>query len=65
MTTQDSSARTSLPTLFSIHVDQHIETMQVNNRLETPNWLIKPCQAEKTDRTFCESFLRQSYALAV
>ena len=65
MTTQNSSAQTRLPTLFSTTVDDHIEKMQGNNELETPNWLTKPSQAEKTDRIFCESFLRQSYALAM
>ena len=64
MTTQDSSAQ-RLPTIFSTAVDKHIKMMQANNKLETPNWLTEPSPDERTDRNFCESFLRQSYAMAV
>ena len=50
--------------MFSAQIDGHVETMMVNNGT-TPKWISKPCQAEINDRSLCESFLRQNYALAV
>jgi hypothetical protein len=64
MTTQVKSAQNRLPTMFSAQIDGHVETMMVNNGT-TPKWISKPCQAEINDRSLCESFLRQNYALAV